>query len=103
MKTISPPGSLMTEVAGQLLVSAEALGYPADVVATTSGAEFGYGFTVPDDVFDHWFLSRREPGTVDPKDLETAEAVILVEPEPKPEPKRKGRGVKAATTDETGA
>jgi hypothetical protein len=102
MKTISPPGGLMTEVAQGLLASARALGHPAGVVATTSGAEFGYGFTVPDDVFDHWFLSRREPGTVDPKDLETVEAVVLVEPEPKPEPKKKGRGVKAAT-DETGA
>ena len=39
MKMISPPGKLMGEVAGQLLDSAQALGYPPDVVETTSSAE----------------------------------------------------------------
>lgn len=96
MKTISPPGKLLTEVAQGLLASAEALGHPADVVATTSGAEFGNGFTVPDDVFDHWFLGRGEA-----KAPPTAPAEP--EPEKSPEPKKKGRGVKPSATDETGA
>jgi hypothetical protein len=44
-------------------------------VATTTGAEFGYGFTVPDDLFDHWFLGRGE----------TAGTLAAVEPEPEAE------------------
>jgi hypothetical protein len=58
MRTISPPAELMTEVAGQLLAAAEKLGHRPEVVATTTGAEFGYGFVVPTDVFDEWFLNR---------------------------------------------
>src|SRR5688572_9552792 len=55
MPTISPPAELLAEVATGLLASATELGHSPDVVATTSGALFGYGFVVPQDVFDHWF------------------------------------------------
>jgi hypothetical protein len=98
MKLISPPGALLTEVAGQLLESAQALGLAPEVVETTTGAEFGYGFTVPDDVFDHWFLRRGEARNPQPP----SEPVVFPEPvapvvaEPRV-PARKSRGVKPVT------
>ena len=62
MRTVSPPGELLTEVAQGLLGAAERLGLPATVVATTTSAQFGYGCVVPDEVFDAWFLTRGEAG-----------------------------------------
>lgn len=110
MKLISPPGVLLTEVAGQLLESAQALGLAPEVVETTTGAEFGYGFTVPDDVFDHWFLRRGEAagmttetvpgpqGPVVPPEAEFPEQ--LTEPVAEEKPRVRKRGVKATTEGE---
>lgn len=120
MRMISPPAELMTEVARQLLATAETLGHRPEVVATTTGAEFGYGFTVPDDVFDHWFLSRGEgaaaPVAVVPEEfleplgpevpLEEEIPVTVAEeadevPEvPEAAPRRRSRGVAKNTEEE---
>lgn len=121
MKLISPPAELMTVVAQQLLASAEALGLRPEVVATTTGAEFGYGFTVPAVVFDHWFLGRGEAAGIKVPAAEP-EPEVFLEPQgpevpleeefpavevtvdgapevPEDKPKRRSRGV-AKTTDE---
>lgn len=97
MKLISPPGPLLTEVAGELLESAQALGLTPEVVETTTGAEFGYGFVVPDEVFDHWFLRRGEARTTAPSEPEVFPepvAEVVAEPEV---PKKRSRGVKPVT------
>lgn len=126
MRLISPPPEQLATVARQLLASADLLGLAPETVATTTGAEFGYGFTVPDELFDHWFLRLGEPavtatamkpkvfseptGPVVPFEDEFPEAPETVTPEvpevseaPVPEvpekPKRGKRGT-AATTEE---
>ena len=109
MKTISPPGELLAEVARELLGHAEKLGHQASVVETTTGAEFGYGFVVPDDVFEAWFTSRGEARAMATAELPTesggTEDLELQEPEATPEPvaepevpaAKPKRGPKAAT------
>lgn len=86
MPLVSPPPELLTEVAQGLLASAAALGHPVGVVATTSGALFGNGFVVPQDVFDHWFLSRGEAKGIVTEVAEEAPAPVVT--------KKTGRGVR---------
>lgn len=80
MKMISPPPELMTEVAQQLLASAEQLGLPVTAVETTSSAEFGNGFMVPAAVFDHWFLRRGEAAGMKASDPAAPEPGVFPEP-----------------------
>lgn len=94
MPVVSPPPELLTEVAQGLLASAAALGAPPEVVATTTGALFGNGFVVPQDVFDHWFLTRGEAKVEAPSGSEVAEEA--------PAPvvaKKNGRGVRKPVVD----
>ena len=94
MPLVSPPPELLTEVAQGLLASAAALGRNPDVVATTTGAIFGNGFVVPQDVFDHWFLGRGEANGV------MVEAPVVAEKAPVPVvPKKSGRGVRKPVVD----
>lgn len=98
MRLISPPGEHLTEVAGQLLESARLLGLQPGVVETTTGAEFGYGFTVPDDVFDHWFLRRGEASGAAAAPVEEFSPEVVVPEVPEAEvPRKKTRGVKPVT------
>lgn len=117
MRIISPPAELMAEVARELLATAEALGHRPEVVATTTGAEFGYGFVVPVDVFDEWFLNRGRHVLLAPETVAALDEAFLepqgpeipleeeipVTPDEVPEvpetsPRRRSRGV-AKTTD----
>lgn len=91
MPVVSPPPDKLTGVAQGLLASAAALGRSPDVVATTSGALFGNGFVVPQDVFDHWFAGLGEAKAEEPEAIEEAPAPVVA--------KKNGRGVRKPVVD----
>lgn len=92
MAVVSPEAADTSAVAAALLATAEELGLPLTVVATTSDAAHGIGFVVPDEVankFHKHMVSSQNPIRVD---LEAAEEAA-VEPEAELEPEKPKRAV----------
>lgn len=97
MAIVAAPPEHITRVAGELLASAAALGYPVTAVATTSDSPLGIGFLVPDAVHEHWLKNHN----ADPaKAKETPAPVAEPHGDPAPEPKPRGkRGPAKPVTD----
>lgn len=82
MAVIHPQGPDVTQTATALLQAAQELDLPQTVVATTSSAEYGTGFVVPDEVarkFHKYMKSSVAPIRVD------MDSDVANEPEPEPE------------------